>query len=112
MEQDRSRTRAYRFSAHAELTVENSGAHVTARLCELSREYCRLHLSDPFPVGTAVLLKIYAWPHFFQVHGTVCHSDTKLGVDVAINDIEPRYASVLDACLREIEQKQRNSAVE
>ena len=108
MEQDRSLTRAYRFSAHAELTVENSGPHVTARLCELSREYCRLHLSAPFPVGTAVLVKIYAWPHFFQVHGTVCHSETKLGVDVAITEIEPCYVSVLNACLLEMEQKERS----
>ncbi|MCU1239700.1 MAG: hypothetical protein JWO71_426 [Candidatus Acidoferrum typicum] len=108
MEQDRSPTRAYRFSAHAELTVENSGAHVTARLCELSRENCRLLVSNPSPVGTAVLVKIYAWPHFFQVYGTVYQSDPNFGVAVAFSEIEPRYISVLDACLREMEQKESN----
>ena len=108
MEQDRSPTRAYRFSAHAELTVENSGAHVTARLCELSREHCRLLVSNPSPVGTAVLVKIYSWPHFFQVYGTVCQSDPNFGVAVAFSEIEPRYISVLDACLREMEQKESN----
>ncbi len=108
MEQGRSLTRAYRFSAHAELTTENSGAHVTARLCELSREHCRLHVSNPFPVGTAVLVKIYAWPHFFQVHGTVCQSDLNFGVAVALTEIEPHYISVLDAFLQEMEQKESN----
>ncbi len=106
MEQDRSLTRAYRFSAHAGLTVENSGDHVTARLFELSREHCRLNVSNPSPVGTAVLVKIYAWPHFFQVHGTVSHSDPNLGVIVAFSEIEPRYVSVLNACLVEMEQKE------
>ena len=62
MEQDRGLALAYRFNAHGELTVESSGALVTARLFALSREHCRLHLSSP--VGTAVLVKIYAWPHF------------------------------------------------
>ncbi len=108
MEQDRRLTRAYRFSAHAELTVENSGPHVTARLCELSREHCRLQVSNPSPVGTAVLVKIYAWPHFFQVHGTVCQSDPNFGVAVAFSEIEPRYVSVLNACLQEMEQKESN----
>jgi len=108
MEQDRGLTLAYRFNAHAELTVESSGAHVTARLFELSREHCRLHLSNPPPVGTAVLVKIYAWPHFFQVHGTVCHSDPNFGIAVAFSEIEPRYVSVLNACLQEMEQKESN----
>jgi hypothetical protein len=105
MEQDRSLTGGYRFNANAELTVEDLGAHVTARLYELSREHCRLHVSNPFPVGTQVLVKIYAWPHFLQVHGTICHSDVN-GVAVAFSEIESRYVAVLNACLLEIEQKE------
>jgi len=108
MEKDRGLTPGYRFNAHAELTVENSGPHVTARLCELSREHCRLQVSNPSPVGTAVLVKIYAWPHFFQVHGTVCQSDPNFGVAVTFSEIEPRYVSVLNACLLEMEQKEGN----
>jgi len=107
MEQDRGQTRGYRFSAHAELTVESSGTHVTARLCELSREHCCLHVPNPSPVGTAVLVKIYAWPHFFQIHGTICQCDPDF-VAVAFSEIEPRYVSVLNDCLLEIEQKESN----
>jgi hypothetical protein len=103
MEQDRSLPRAYRFSAYAELTVENSGAHVSSHLYELSREHCRLQVSNPSPVGTAVLVQVYAWPHFFQVHGTVCQSDPNF-VAVAFSEIEPRYVSVLNACLLEIDK--------
>lgn len=108
MEQDRSLTRAYRFSAHAELIVEDSGPPVTARLCELSREHCLLQVSNPYPVGTAVLVRIYAWAHFFQVHGTVCQSDRNFGVAVTFSEIEPRYVSVLNACLLEMERKEGN----
>jgi hypothetical protein len=105
MEQVRSLAQGYRFNAHAELTVEGSGARVTARLYELSREHCRLHVSNPFPVGTAVLVKIYAWPHFLQVRGTICRSDLN-GVAVAFSEIESLYVSVLNACLLEMEQKE------
>jgi len=52
-------------------------------------------------------VKIYAWPHFFQVHGTVCPSDPN-GVVVAFSEIEPCYVSVLNACLLEMEQKKNN----
>jgi hypothetical protein len=90
------------------LTVENSGAHVTARLYELSREHWRLQVPNPPRVGTAVLVKIYAWPHFFQVHGRVRQSDPNFGLAVAFSEIEPRYVSVLDACLLEMEQKESN----
>lgn len=90
------------------MTVENSGAHVTARLYELSREHCRLQVPNPPRVGTAVLVKIYAWPHFFQVHGRVRQSDPNFGLAVAFSEIEPRYVSVLDACLLEMEQKESN----
>jgi hypothetical protein len=57
------------------------------------------------PLGTAVLVKVNTWPYFFQVRGTVCHSDPNVGVAVAFCEIEPRYISVLNACLREIEEK-------
>jgi hypothetical protein len=105
MEQGRNPTRRYPFFAHAELTEENSGTHATARLCELSRKHCRLHVSKPSPVGTAVLVKIYAWPHFFQVHGTVCHSDSKFSLAIEFGEIEAQYVSVLNACLLEIEKR-------
>ena len=104
---DRSLTNGYRFSAHAELTVGNSGAHFKARLYELSREHCRLHVSNPLAVGTVVLVKIYAWPHFLQVHGTVWQSDPN-GLAVAFSQIEPCYVSVLNACLLEMEQQENN----
>jgi hypothetical protein len=105
MKQDLSPKRGYPFFAHAELTEENSGAHGTARLCELSREHCRLHVSDPSPIGTAVFVKIYAWPHFFQVRGTVHHSDSEFGVAIEFGEIEAPYMSVLNACLLEIEKR-------
>jgi hypothetical protein len=105
MEQDLSPKRGYPFFAHAELTEENSGVHGAARLCELSREHCRLHVSNPPAIGAAVFVKIYAWPHFFQVRGTVCHSDSEFDVAIEFGEIEAQYISVLNACLLEIEKR-------
>jgi hypothetical protein len=112
MEQDRSPKSGYPFFAHAELVLEDSDVHVTARLCELGREGCRLSVKDPPLVGTSVLVKIYAWPYFLQVQGKVCGSDPNLGVAVAFGQIESRYVPALDACLLEAEQKQRNRTVD
>jgi len=112
MEQDRCPMPGYPFFAHAELAVENSDVHLTARLCELSREGCRLYVKNPPLVGTSVLVKIYAWPYFLQVQGKVCRSDPNFGVAVAFGQIESRYVSVLNACLLEAEQKQRNRTVD
>jgi len=103
---------AYPFLAHAEIAVENSDVHLTARLYELSREGCRLDIVNSLPVGTSVLLKIYAWPYFFQVHGRVVLSDPNHGVTVAFDHIESRYVTELNACLLDAEQKQRNHTVD
>ncbi len=107
MEQNRSPMPGNPFFAHAELAVENSDVHLTARLCELSREGCQLQLANTFPAGASVVVKIYAWPHFFQARGTVCYSERNLGVGVVFTEIEPQYTSVLDTFLLEAEDKQR-----
>jgi hypothetical protein len=107
MEQGHSPTPGYPFFAHAELAVESTDIHLAARLCELSREGCQLQLANTFQPGTSVVVKIYAWPHFFQARGTVCYSKRKLGVGIVFTEIEPRYTSVLDTFLLEVEDKQR-----
>jgi hypothetical protein len=112
MEQDRSLMPGYPFLAHTELVVENSDVHLIARLYELSREGCRLYIMNPPPVGTSVLLKIFAWPYFFQVHGKLFPSDSDFGVTVAFDHIEPRYVTELNACLLDAERKRRNRTVD
>jgi hypothetical protein len=112
MEQDRSPIPGYPLRAFAELAVEDSDVHLTARLYELSREGCRLYVMNPPPVGASVLLKIYAWPYFFQVQGKVFLSDPDFGVTVTFDQIESRYFSELNACLLDAEQKQRNHTVD
>jgi hypothetical protein len=107
MEQERSAMPGYPFFAHAELLVENSDVCLSANVSELSREGCQLHLANTFPAGTSVVVKIYAWPHFFQARGTVCYSERNLGVGIVFTEIERQYTSVLDALLLEAEDKRR-----
>jgi len=99
MKQDRSPRPGSPLLARAELTVEDSDVHLTARLSELSREGCRLYTMNPLPVRHIIHLKIYAWPYFFQVRGKVFLSDPDVGVTVAFDQIESRYVSELNACL-------------
>jgi hypothetical protein len=112
MEQDRSPIPGYPFLAFAELAVEDSDVQLTARLYELSREGCRLYVMNSPPVGTSVLLTVFAWPYFFHVHGKVFLSDPNFGVAVAFDHIESRYVSELNACLLDAEQKQRKHTVD
>jgi hypothetical protein len=107
MEQGRHQTSWYPFVAHAELLVENSDVCLTTRVSKLSRQGCDLQLRDTFAAGTSVVVKVYAWPHFFQARGTVCYSQHGHGVGVAFQKIESNYASALEACLLEAEQNQR-----
>ena len=106
MEQGRHQTSWYPFVAHAELLVENSNVCLTTRVSKLSRQGCDLQLRDSFAAGTSVVVKVYAWPHFFQARGTVCYSEHGNRVGVAFKKIESDYASALDACLLEAEQSQ------
>src|ERR1700704_4990706 len=107
MEQNDSRQSWYPFVAHAELLVENSDVCLIAHVTELSIQGCHLHLTDRAPTGTSVVVKIYAWPHFFQARGTICYSEHRIGVGVSFEKIESEYASVLEACLQELEAQQR-----
>jgi hypothetical protein len=112
MEHDRSLMPGYPFFGHAELAVENSDVHLTARLCELSREGCLLYAKNPPLVGASVFVKIYTWPYYLEVQGKVWRSDPNLGVFLAFGQIESRYVSVLNSCLLEAKQKQRNRTVD
>ena len=108
MEQDHSQQSWYPFFAYAELLVENSDVCLIAHVTELSRQGCHLHLTDRVPTGTSVVVKIYAWPHFFQARGTICYSEHRIGVGVNFEKIESQYASVLEACLLEAQQRKSN----
>jgi hypothetical protein len=110
MEQDRSQQSWYPFYAYAELLVENSDVCLITHVGELSRQGCHLYLTDRFPTGTSVVVKIYAWPHFFQARGTVCYSEDRFGVGINFEKIESNYASVLEACLLEAKEQQRKGS--
>jgi hypothetical protein len=106
MEQDRSQQSWYPFFAYAELLVENSDVCLIAHVNELSRQGCHLSLTNRVPAGASVVVKIYAWPHFFQARGTVCYSEHRIGVGVNFEKIESEFASVLEACLLEAKAQQ------
>jgi hypothetical protein len=89
--------------------VPRQNGRLTTHVDELSRQGCHLLLADRFPIGTSVVVvvKFYAWPHFFQARGTLSYSEHRPGVGVHFEENESDYAPVLDACLVEAEEQQR-----
>ena len=106
MERERGKTSWYPFVARAELLVENSNLHLTTRICELSLSGCHLLLTDSMPPGISVLVKVYAWPHFFQARGTVYQWERGRGIGVTFEKIASDFTSAFEACLLEAEHNQ------
>jgi hypothetical protein len=107
MSEDSKPLRWYRFKAHCELVV---GSVVRRTyLTELGLAGCHLHLDDHIPAGTTVLLKVYAWPNYFQAPGVVSTSQQSIGTDVAFQKMETHHLQALERCLLEAEEKQRRS---
>jgi hypothetical protein len=78
-------------------------------LFELGRAGCHLYLDDQIPAGTAVLVKVYAWPNYFQAPGIISTSRPSIGTDIAFQKMEAHHLQALERCLLEAEEKQRNS---
>jgi hypothetical protein len=102
----------YPFFAHAALLVVNSGVSIATRITALNRSGCLLSVANPLPAGESVVVKVYAWPHFFQIDGTICAHEAGHGMDVAFSKIEPQYRSPFEACLLEAQQRQRTTPIE
>jgi hypothetical protein len=95
MEQDRRRTPRYPFVAPAELIEEASGAKMPASVRELSLNGCYLDLTNPLPKGTAVLVKIFADPSFFEAPAVVVYVQPNLGMGIQFHDVKGHFRGVL-----------------
>lgn len=102
---EHGRRQAFWYPFVRRITRRKLHCCLTTRVSKLSRQGCYLDLTHTLPAGTSVIVKIYAWPYFFQARGTVSRLEHGLGV--AFENIESDYASALEACLLEAQQKQR-----
>ena len=104
--QERRRSPRYIFVASAELVAEQSDVRMVSRVSELSLHGCYLDMMNPFPVGTIILLKIYAENAVFQSGAKIVYSQPNMGAGVAFIDPEPQYLPVLHHWLEEAAKAQ------
>jgi hypothetical protein len=102
MEREQRRTPRYVFFAAAELMEEKSDVRLASRLSELSLHGCYLDMMNPFPVGTAILLKIWTEEStVFQTKARIIYAQPNVGAGVQFVDVEPKCLAVLEHWLEE-----------
>lgn len=107
MERERRRSPRYSFIASAELIETNSDVRIASRVSELSLHGCYLDMINPFPVNTAVLVKISTTQDFFQASALIIYSQQNMGAGLRFEALEPKYAEVLQRWLGEAEHSQQ-----
>jgi len=100
MNGDSRRSPRYAFVATAEITVEGSTSVIATRLGDLSMHGCYLRTIN-VPEGASIIIRISAGNSVFQAIGKVVYCQSNVGVGVEFQQIEPRYATVLDQWLLE-----------
>ena len=94
MGDERRRTPSYPFIATAEV-IDQSGAHITARVTELSLHGCYLEMANPLPTDAVITIKIYSEGKFFESNGLCVYSQPKHGIGVTFRNMRPQFLSVL-----------------
>lgn len=91
-------SRQYPFTATAYVTDEQTGSLVVR---VLSLNGCFVQMGSALPEGTPITIKIGAGSSVFQARCKVVHSQPNRGIGVEFQDLEPRYAAVLETWLSE-----------
>jgi hypothetical protein len=100
MRGDCRRSPRYSFVATAEVNLEGSTSVIATRLGDLSVHGCSLRTVN-LPEGASIIIRISAGNSVFQASGKVVYSQPSVGVGVEFQQIEPRYATVLEEWLLE-----------
>jgi hypothetical protein len=103
MEREKRRTPRYFFFAAAELLEEKSDVRVASRVSELSLHGCYLDMMNPFPVDTAIRLKIWTDEStVFQSKGRIIYAQPNMGAGVGFVDVDAKDLAVLQGWLQEL----------
>jgi PilZ domain len=98
MEKERRRVPRFQFIAPAELVDQTSGAQRVAWLSDLGSRGCSLGITDPFPEGTALRVKIENAKEFVEARATVVYSRPN-HAGVVFNEVKPGSIPVLNRWL-------------
>lgn len=109
MEKSTRTTARFPFTAPAEISRDGK-VGIGARVKEISLYGCYLDFSEPYPVGTDVVLKIFSESAFFEASAKVIYANPALGMAVVFRDLKPQYMRVLQKWLLAAMQKNQSES--
>lgn len=84
---------------------------MSTRVSELSLYGCYLDMMNPFPTGTAVLVKIHTQSDSFESRATVVYALPHQGMGVTFQEVRPQFLTILQKWLLEaMHQKQQSES--
>jgi len=95
MEQERRRTPRYPFTGSVEMRQGASEDKITAKVSELSLNGCYIETEHPYPVGTALAVKVFTPTEFFEAQASVLYVEEKTGMGLMFRETKPYYIAVL-----------------
>jgi hypothetical protein len=95
MEQERRRTPRYPFTGSVEMRQGTSEDKITAKVRELSLNGCYVETVSPYPVGTALGVKVFTATEFFEAQASVVFVDENLGMGLMFRETRPYFIAVL-----------------
>jgi hypothetical protein len=95
MGQENRRSPRFPFIAVAEITHTNSGEQLDSRVAGLSLNGCYVDMLDTLPVGSEVVIKIFAESECFEATAKVVYAHPDLGMGLAFQGVSLKNGQLL-----------------
>jgi hypothetical protein len=95
MEYAIARSPRYPFIAIAEIIHPESGGLLGSRVAKISLNGCFVDTAKTLPVGSEVVIKIFAESECFAATAKVVYANSNSGVGLAFNEVPPKSAALL-----------------
>ena len=99
---ERRRDPRYPLTAEARVIDIGSSAEFKARISDLSMTGCYVDFPNPFPDGTAVVIKISRDNGVFETNGKVVFILPRMGMGIRFTDTKPTQQAILIRWIAEI----------
>ena len=68
---------------------------ITAKVSELSLNGCYVETEHPYPIGTALDVKVFTPTEFFEAQASVVYAEENTGMGIMFRETKPYYIAVL-----------------
>jgi hypothetical protein len=95
MGQENRRSPRFPFIAVAQITDTNSGEPLDSRIAELSLNGCYVDMLNTLPVGSEIVIKIFAESECFEATAKVIYAQPNLGMGLAFQGVWVKNGALL-----------------